>query len=221
ALWGAFNPAPGFHPYRNHFMLKAADYPNRTALRKALRQARRRLTRAEQRHAAERLCALLRQTPKFIHARDIAVYMANDGEIDPRPFVDWARRHRKRIWLPLIHPLQHNHMRLALLGQRWKRNRFGIQEPAVTYADTLPAWRMDVICLPLVGFDAHGNRLGMGKGFYDRTLAFLRDTRPIKAPLLVGLAHACQQVDSLPAADWDVPLDLIATDREIMPVIKP
>jgi len=202
-------------------MLIAADYPTRTALRKALRTKRRTLTPWQQQQAARQLAAHLRCEPRVAWRRDIALYVANDGEIDPQPFIQWARKHKKRLWLPLIHPLQHNHMRLAPLSERWRRNRFGIAEPALRYAAATPAWRMDVICLPLVGFDAEGNRLGMGKGFYDRTLAFLKQNKPIKAPLLAGLAHQCQQVDSLPVADWDIPLDLIATDRGILPTTKP
>lgn len=202
-------------------MLNAANYPSRTALRRALRAERRALSRWQQKQASQQLCRHLKAFSRVRLSKDIAVYVANDGEIDPRPFVRWAQKHGKRIWLPLIHPLQHNHMRLALVGSRWKRNRFGIQEPAVRYAATLPAWRMDVICLPLVGFDAAGNRLGMGKGFYDRTLAFLNTTTPIKAPCLIGLAHQCQQVDELSAAAWDVPLDLIATDRGISETATP
>src|SRR5690606_40461575 len=65
--------------------------------------------------------------------------------------------------------------------------------------------------LPLVAFDARGNRLGMGGGFYDRTFARAPRARTLR-PRLVGLAHHFQQVASLPAEPWDIPLDAIATD---------
>lgn len=197
-------------------MLNASNYPSRSALRKALRSQRRSLSKQQQNKAALALNKQLRQIPAVLFAKNIALYMAADGEITASHFSAWAKRRSKQIWLPVIHPLQHNKMRLAKLSSRWRKNRFGIAEPKIKYAATKPAWLMDVICMPLVGFDAAGNRLGMGKGFYDRTLAFLLSTHAIKAPKLIGLAHECQQVDYLPAAEWDVPLDLIATDRGII-----
>ena len=67
--------------------------------------------------------------------------------------------------------------------------------------------------MPLVGFDAAGNRLGMGGGFYDRTLAFMQRV-PRPSPVLIGVAHQCQQEAQLPAAAWDIPLQLIVTDKK-------
>jgi len=69
--------------------------------------------------------------------------------------------------------------------------------------------------MPLVGFDPAGNRLGMGKGFYDRCFAF-RGRNPgsspaRRRPILAGLAHDCQQVERIPAEEWDVRLDVIFT----------
>ena len=67
----------------------------------------------------------------------------------------------------------------------------------------------------LVGFDARCNRLGMGGGYYDRTLAYLRHRVHWRRPLLVGVAHECQRVERLEANPWDVPLDLVVTERRI------
>jgi 5-formyltetrahydrofolate cyclo-ligase len=63
--------------------------------------------------------------------------------------------------------------------------------------------------MPLVGWDRQGGRLGMGGGFYDRALA------GIKGPLLVGLAHAVQEVPQVPIDDWDVPLDFVVTESAL------
>lgn len=97
-------------------------------------------------------------------------------------------------------------------GARLHRNRFHIPEPR--RQARLSARALNVVLLPLTGFDASGNRLGMGGGFYDRTLAFKRRHRKAR-PLLVGVAHACQQVSTLPAEIWDVPLAMIVTDRGV------
>ena len=66
-----------------------------------------------------------------------------------------------------------------------------------------------------MAFDPRGNRLGMGGGFYDRAFARVLRARPLR-PRLVGLAHGFQQVDSLPAEPWDIPLDAIATDATLL-----
>ncbi len=73
--------------------------------------------------------------------------------------------------------------------------------------------------MPLVAFDINGTRLGMGKGYYDKNLAFMLENgakmslSSIKKPKLIGLAHECQRVEQLERAEWDVPMDKIITDQ--------
>ncbi|HMW72245.1 MAG TPA: 5-formyltetrahydrofolate cyclo-ligase, partial [Cellvibrionaceae bacterium] len=95
-------------------------------------------------------------------------------------------------------------------GEPLQRSRLGVLQPAPG-AGAIALHRLDIVALPLVGFDGLGNRLGMGGGFYDRALQ-ARGRRP----LLVGLAHAGQQLARLPVEPWDVPLDWIATDRRLL-----
>lgn len=90
-------------------------------------------------------------------------------------------------------------------------NRFGIPEPRRSQR-RLPPWLLQLVLMPLVGFDKRGGRLGMGGGFYDTTFAFKHQKMGAR-PTLIGLAHACQEVESLPLAHWDVPLNAIATDK--------
>ena len=93
-------------------------------------------------------------------------------------------------------------------------NRFGISEPALNSTAIRLLSQHHLLLMPLVGFDAQGNRLGMGGGFYDRTLANINALK--NRPTLVGVAHDCQQVDELPVEPWDVPLDLIVTPTQII-----
>jgi len=95
-------------------------------------------------------------------------------------------------------------------GEPLRQNRFGIPEPDVQAEDALLPEQMALVVTPLVGFDAHGGRLGMGGGWYDRSFAFRHD-RPAP-PWLVGAAFAVQQVEALPLAGWDVRVDAICTD---------
>ena len=83
-----------------------------------------------------------------------------------------------------------------------KQNQFGIWEPKLNVQNVLPLNELDILFTPLVAFDKQGNRLGMGGGFYDRTLQNWQN----KSFIPVGLAHQCQQVENLPTEYWDVPL---------------
>jgi 5-formyltetrahydrofolate cyclo-ligase len=94
-----------------------------------------------------------------------------------------------------------------------KPNRFRIPEPSHNRAQQCKVWALDLVLLPLVGFDRHGGRLGMGGGFYDRSLAYRGVRKKWHKPTLLGLAHECQQVDRLALASWDVPLAATLTDR--------
>ncbi len=194
------------------------DHADRRELRRRLRQRRRALSPRQQRLASQALCRHLKRLPELQRARRVALYLPNDGEIDPRPLIDWLRRRRARIYLPVLRPLVENRLWFVHYhaGTRMTRNRFGIAEPDTRFgarrSNRLPAWALDAVLMPLVGFDGDGQRIGMGGGFYDRTFAFARWRRP--APVLIGLAHDCQRVPALPVASWDVPLDAVVSDRQ-------
>lgn len=183
-------------------------FPERAQLRRELRARRRALSPAQQAAAARALAHRLATLPLLRHARDIALYWPVDGEIDPRLLARRCRGHR--FYLPVLQAFPAGTLRFApwRAGDRLARNRFGIPEPRGSA--TRPARALDALLLPLTGFDARGNRLGMGGGFYDRTLAFHRHGQ--RRPLLVGVAHACQQVPALPVQAWDVPLAVVVTD---------
>ncbi|MBZ9539761.1 5-formyltetrahydrofolate cyclo-ligase [Modicisalibacter tunisiensis] len=192
----------------------------RRAFRRTLRQRRRALSPRQQRQASEALCRRLRRLPEVQRARHVALYLPNDAEIDATPLIDWLRRRGVRVYLPVLRPLAENRLWFVHYhaGTPMVSNRFGIREPdtrhGAHHARQLPPWALDLVLMPLVGFDDHGNRLGMGGGFYDRSFAFTRRRRP--RPRLIGVAHDCQRVDELPVAGWDIPLDAIVSDRRVV-----
>src|SRR5690606_28904822 len=100
----------------------------------------------------------------------------------------------------------------AILRAR-RSNRFGIPEPHG--ARTLGARWLDLVFTPLVAFDAHGMRLGMGAGFYDRAFAFRRWRTVWRGPRLVGLAYSFQQAARIEAAPHDVLLDAVVTENGV------
>ena len=192
-----------------------AEGLSRPALRRKLRQARRQLTPAQQRLAARRLYRQLAQHPLFRRARHIALYLPNDGEIDPRPLLHAAQRRGKATYLPVLNPWPRTRMVFQRIepGERLRRNRFGIPEPVIRTARQRRVWALDLLLMPLVGFDGNGGRLGMGGGFYDRSLAYRAMRKKSHKPTLLGLAHECQRVDQLPLESWDVALQATVTDQ--------
>lgn len=192
--------------------------PSRNSLRKTLRERRRALSAQQQRHAAQALERVIARHRLFLHSRHIALYLPNDGEIDLEPLAQRAMAMGKRCYLPVLSPLYHNRLWFAPYhpGSRFSLNRFGIPEPECNYAQMRPVWTLDLILTPLVAFDGNGNRLGMGGGFYDRTLAYLKRRRCWHKPRLLGTAHAFQQVAQLPCESWDIPLQGVATERELL-----
>ncbi|WP_439860548.1 5-formyltetrahydrofolate cyclo-ligase [Pseudomonas sp. MBLB4136] len=188
---------------------------SRPQLRRLLRQARRRLSPQAQRRAAQGLYRQLAQHPLFRRARHIALYLPNDGEIDPRPLLRAAQRRGKATYLPVLSDWPRSKMvfQRVRAHEKMSPNRFRIPEPRRNRAQQRKVWALDLILLPLVGFDRHGGRLGMGGGFYDRSLGYRDMRKNWHKPTLLGLAHECQQVDRLTMASWDVPLEATVTDK--------
>ncbi|MCL6415683.1 5-formyltetrahydrofolate cyclo-ligase [Aestuariirhabdus sp. Z084] len=190
---------------------------SRPELRRELRQRRNALSAQQQRQASARLCAQLISHPVFLRSQHIALYLANDGEIDPSPVFQQAWRMGKHCYLPVLKPGSHNELWFTPYHRttHLEANCYGIDEPAQHHGQHRPTWSLDLILMPLVGFDPAGNRLGMGGGYYDRSLSFLHQEKPIRRPALVGLAHECQRVDALPCDSWDIPLSKIVTDTRV------
>ena len=189
---------------------------SRPQLRRMLRKARRALTPSEQRQAALGVYRQLAQHPLFRRAKHISLYLPTDGEIDPRLLLRAAQRRGKATYLPVLSAWPRTKMVFQRVrpGEKLLPNRFGILEPRVNAHRQRQVWALDLVLLPLVGFDDAGGRLGMGGGFYDRSLAYLARRYSWRKPTLLGLAHECQKVGRLAQASWDVPLAGTVTDKQ-------
>lgn len=187
----------------------------RTALRKSLRHTRRQLSIREQDEAAARLYNNIAGQRFFHSAKRIAFYLPSDGEIDPGFLLAAALARGQHCYLPLIHPHKKHQLLFVRYrnGDKLRSNRWGIYEPILRNSSRLSARVLDLVFVPLVGFDAACNRLGMGKAFYDRTFSFRLRTGK-RRPMLIGLAHECQRVEELESRDWDIRMDKIVSDRQ-------
>jgi 5-formyltetrahydrofolate cyclo-ligase len=182
----------------------------RQQLRSLIRKRRQQLSAGAQQQAATDLAAKVLASDIIAPGQHIALYLANDGELDTYPLIQALWQLGKSVYLPVLHPFVAGY----LLFVRYDKdtllypNKFGIPEPLAACHRLIPLQQLDIIFTPLVAFDAAGNRLGMGGGFYDRTLSQLP---PESHCQVIGLAHNCQQVDAVPREAWDIPLKQIIT----------
>ena len=186
----------------------------RDTLRSSLREKRQELSPEQQETAAASLFSMLGNQDFFRVAQRIAFYQVADGEIDPRMLLDLALSEGKSCFLPIIQQDNPEFVSFAPYDANTELvpNKWGIAEPSTS--EVISPTNLDVVFVPLVGFSKDCFRLGMGKGFYDRTFSFKIFNRP-SSPMLVGLAHESQLVDSFPVESWDVRLDAVATERHI------
>ena len=184
----------------------------RRKLRSELRQSRRALSAKQQRQASNNIIKQLYQQIFFLRARKVAIYWPADGEVDLSCLIADSS---KTWFLPLISDGLRPWEKQRLLFQPFYPkaqsvfNKYGILEPIASARAEFNAHMFDLVLMPLVGFDRQGNRLGMGKGYYDRTF-----TQAWRKPKLMGIAHASQESEKLDAQAWDIPLDAIVTEDE-------
>jgi 5-formyltetrahydrofolate cyclo-ligase len=197
----------------------AQPTPETRAARRRLRALRTALS-PDERLAAERaIAAALRRLRVFRRGRRVAAYLAMPGEVNLAAAIEAALAAGCILYVPRVTNRRRATMAFVPLqrGTPLRANAYGIAEPAQAARERLPPLRLDVVLMPVVGFDRNGNRLGMGAGYYDRALGRLRErARPWRRPRLVGLAFACQEVEAIVPSRWDVPLDVVVTEREVI-----
>jgi len=163
----------------------------------------------------QRLIAHLAQTPESdiqLPSTPLLIYRSLSDEVDTTHLLEsWAEPGGRDVYAPVTHEAGYMQWHRIDGQTRWQRGNFGILEPtrgALWSPEESPA----VLACPLVGFDRSGNRLGLGKGCFDRWLAEVKN----HILLRIGLAFACQECPAIPAEDHDIPLDIIITEGEII-----
>lgn len=187
--------------------MKSTQQTLRNQLRQQIRKTRANLTALQQQQAEDSITQQALALIEERNAQHIALYISFDGEISTDKLIQILWAQGKQVYLPVLHPFNPNHLLFLryLPDTPMLKNKFGIWEPKFNVQNVLPLDELDILFTPLVAFDKQGNRLGMGGGFYDRTLQNWQNSSFIP----VGLAHQCQQVEQLPTEAWDVPLHQI------------
>ncbi|HET8898109.1 MAG TPA: 5-formyltetrahydrofolate cyclo-ligase [Rhodanobacteraceae bacterium] len=197
-------------------MTPSTPLPNvdRLTLRASLRVQRMQLDAPARLAAAQSVRHHLAELPAFLAATRIAGYWATNGEL-PLNLVLASLARRGQIYcLPRIGPGHTMDFVPWQAGDPVEPNRYGIPEPCA--GEPLAIRELDVVLLPLLAFDASGNRLGAGGGYYDRALAFLAGRARPAQPLLIGVGYGFQRVERLADAAWDIPLDYAVTEHGLI-----
>ncbi len=172
-------------------------------VRKGIRALKRAMTPEEKRSRSNLVMLRLQQSPAFAASRVALLYWSMDDEVQTHDFVErWYQK--KTILLPcvdgdILRLRQYTGQACMTTGEQ-----FGIGEPSGEEWTDLDA--VDLIVVPGVAFDKHGNRMGRGRGFYDRLLASATHATKI------GLAYSFQLLDTIPTEPHDVPMDLVISD---------
>ena len=191
-------------------------------LRARMRTHRRSLSESDQRTASECLAQQLLTLPGILNAKRVGAYFANDGEIDPLPALEALIGRGSKGYLPVLFASRRPRLQFAeyFVDEPLKPGKYGIPVPFHDRRKLLNPVGLDWLFMPLVAFDEDGNRLGMGGGFYDASLASRSHRAQWRRPVLIGLAHEFQKVDALNVDSWDVPLDGILTDKTFRPISR-
>ena len=192
------------NPPRRHF----------TRQRRALSEQQRQLSASL---ASLHLYKLISRLPK---QAKVGIYYDDFGELPTQPILDWCHGLGYLCYLPVVGSLGHDDKRLRFVKVNVHNlnlvptvpHYLGMQQ---TYQRKLLwAHELDVIFCPLVAADWQGNRMGMGGGFYDTTLAKSHQLG-LKQPLKVGWCYDFQVVQQLNRQPWDVPLDGLITPNKL------
>lgn len=173
-------------------------------IRQACREKRNGLTPCQQSVASDAVCSGIIDAIKVQKQKSIGIYFANDGEVSLKPLIDYCFANDIKLGAPVLHPFSPGYIVFCEYAPHSKmtNNKYGIAEPVLTCPTVMPLDTIDLILAPLVAYDDCNKRLGMGGGYYDRTLKELQCE-------FWGVAHKCQKVSSIPTDSWDIPMQRI------------
>lgn len=193
----------------------SSSFDGRDTLRRTLRRRRAELGEDDLAAASMAVLARLVRLAVVREARVLAGYHAVRGEVDIEGVLHLAADAGTVVTVPRVVDGGLEFV-VASSADAERPGSFGIPEPVGGQVVDVAAH--DAILVPLVAFDRRGNRLGQGAGYYDAALAPVRALEPGRRPWLIGVAHAFQEVAALTPESWDVPLDAVVTDEEVVEI---
>lgn len=181
-------------------------------LRKKFKKQRQQVLPLYKQEAALAAAQILITQNIFKQCTHIACYLPYQNEFNTIPIIENIWLHHKTCYLPILTPEKELLFASYHEGEELQENRYSILEPIKT--ETIKAHELELVILPLIAFDAKGNRLGTGGGYYDRTFSFLQSlSKTAPRPFLLGLGYALQQINEIPVDVWDIKLDGVLTEK--------
>lgn len=159
--------------------------------------------------SSRRITQRVLRTPHYQSAQRVLCYVALPHEVDTWPLLWAIISDGKQLAVPVTKP-DRQIMPIAVSdpnAELTKRNSYGLVEPSSQKAETIPVEQIDLVVVPGLAFDNHGNRLGRGLGYFDR---FLRNLPENTAT--VGVAFSWQRVREVPTEAHDFPVQEVITN---------
>lgn len=183
-------------------------------IRRQKRRQRNQLSNTQQAIHQQAVIKTILRSQLLHRYHHFGIYLHNDAELHTDQLIDLLWQFNKQVYLPILHPRKQKRLFFSSYSQHTVliENRFGILQPPLNTRHR-QLFSIDVIFMPLVAFDSTGTRLGMGGGFYDRSLSRRKLLAKNTRPLLIGLAHALQFHPQLRRQPWDIPLDAVITEQ--------
>ncbi len=176
----------------------------KSELRKIVRTAKRAVPLEEKRCRSLDIMRRVEELDRFRSASTVLLYWAMDDEVDTKPFVEkWYRD--KCILLPCVDGDDLLLRRYTGMESMVAGPQFGILEPVGPLFSDYE--KIDLIIVPGVAFDSHNNRMGRGRGFYDRLL------KSTPNAYKVGVGFSFQMFDEIPVEDFDVPMNAVISEN--------
>ncbi len=183
-------------------------------IRKNLRSKRRSLTSFEQKQAQLGVLHHLNTFPIFHSSKKIGLYLHAFGEVHTELLIALCFKKNKQVYLPMICSMNQKLVWVKIskdqyINRRFSHHPLGMKEPMTSRAKHVAS--LDLLLMPLLACDQYGTRIGMGGGYYDRTLATAKHR-----PYRLGLAHQFQFIEhTLERQSWDQPLDALLTPQRV------
>lgn len=183
-------------------------------IRKNLRSKRRSLSSFEQKQAQLSVLHHLNTLPIFHSSKKIGLYLHAFGEVHTERLIELCFKKNKQVYLPMICSMNQRLVWVKIsknqyINRRFSHHPLGMKEPMATRAKHVSS--LDLLIMPLLACDRYGTRIGMGGGYYDRTLASAKHK-----PYRLGLAHPFQFIEhTLKRQSWDQPLDALLTPQRV------
>lgn len=185
-------------------------------IRQTIQAKRRNLSAQTLNYAAEAVSHRFHHHDFFKSITSLAGYVAHEGELSLSPLFRHAFERGITCYLPCIQETGTLVFREYQQNADLVLNKYGIQEPNAQQQTIHSLHELDCVLVPLVGLDYQGHRLGMGKGFYDKTFAnFTHSPRPAK-PALIGICYDFQLLHKIPTATHDITMDFAITETKFL-----